>query len=180
MNKPAATIQLISILSVCTAALSPVIVQAADQKPPAACVSKEYRQFDFWLGNWTVKGGKGKVVGHSQIASIVNGCGLSESWTSASGNHGVSYNFFDNSTGHWHQTWIDVQGSALYLNGNFSDGKMVLTGETTDKKGVKTGQKISWSKLPDGRVKQHWEISKDNGKSWSDAFVGYYSKQPDH
>ena len=152
-------------------------VQAAPTKPPKACTAKEYRQFDFWLGQWEVKDNNAKVVGSSHIQSILAGCGLSESWTSASGNKGVSYNFYDNTVGQWHQTWIDAQGGALYLDGQFSDGKMVLQGKTPDKKGGFTLQKISWTLLPDKRVTQYWQTSSDDGKTWTDAFLGFYSKQ---
>ncbi|MFT4927670.1 MAG: hypothetical protein ACI8WB_003783 [Phenylobacterium sp.] len=153
--------------------------QTAPTTPPPACQTKEYRQFDFWLGQWQVKDGKGNIVGHSKITSIVKGCAISENWTSAGGNHGVSYNFYDNTVNQWHQTWIDVQGSALYLDGSFDQQKaaMVLSGETINAKGVKTLQRISWSQLADASVKQHWQTSTDGGKNWADAFVGYYFKQ---
>jgi hypothetical protein len=110
---------------------------------PASCTTKEYRQFDFWLGDCSVKDDKGKLLGHNKIKAILNGCALSESWTSAAGNPGNSYNFYDKATKQWHQTWIDAQDDALYLNGKLTNGKMVLQGKTPDSKGVITLQRIS-------------------------------------
>jgi hypothetical protein len=31
--------------------------------------------------------------------------------------------------------------------------------------------------LPDGRVRQHWETSKDGGATWTTAFDGYYRRR---
>ena len=89
---------------------------------------------------------------------------------------GVSYNFYDAAEKKWHQTWVDQTGGALYLDGGLVDGKMVLSGNRPGKDG-NTVQRITWTPLDDGRVKQHWEVSKDDGKSWSDAFVGFYKKK---
>ncbi len=149
----------------------------AQPAKPKPCSSQHYRQFDFWLGQWQVFDPKGKLVGHSHIQSIVNGCGISEAWTGAKGYQGVSYNFYDNKRQLWHQTWIGGGGGALYLDGGLEDKRMVLQGKDSDKDGKPLLQKISWTPLEDGRVKQHWQTSKDEGKTWSDAFVGYYQKK---
>ena len=38
-------------------------------------------------------------------------------------------------------------------------------------------QRITWERLPDGRVRQLWESSKDGGTTWTVAFDGYYAKR---
>lgn len=149
-------------------------VMATQKKP---CTQPEYRQFDFWIGDWVVKNNKGVVVGSNKIFPILNGCALSENWVSAKGNPGVSYNFYDAAEKKWHQTWVDSSGGALYLDGGLVDGKMILKGSRPGKNSVTSIQKITWTPLDDGRVKQHWQSSNDNEKSWSDVFVGYYSKR---
>jgi hypothetical protein len=154
----------------------PITLQAATPKP-APCSTEQYRHFDFWIGNWEVKGPKGKVVGHSEIKSILNGCALSESWSSTTGYKGVSYNFFDGARDNWHQTWIGGAGGALYLNGNLKDAKMVLKGQSLTKDGATVAQKITWTPIKDGRVSQHWQVSKDDGKTWTTSFMGYYNKK---
>jgi hypothetical protein len=54
---------------------------------------------------------------------------------------------------------------------------MVLTGKSApDVPGVITLQRIAWTPLPDGRVRQLWEASNDGGKAWATVFDGYYSK----
>lgn len=148
----------------------------AQQAQPKPCSTEQYRHFDFWVGQWQVKGPKGKVVGSSKITSILGGCAISEAWTGGSGYQGVSYNFYDNKRNVWHQTWIGGAGGALYLDGGLEGKTMVLQGANKDKDGNKILQKISWTPLEDGRVKQHWQTSKDDGKTWQNAFVGFYNK----
>ncbi len=138
------------------------------------CSSPEYRQFDFWIGDWEVKDANGKVVGFNKILPILDGCALSENWTSVNGNPGVSTNFYDKSTKQWHQTWIDNSGGSLYLNGKLIDGVMVLTDKAENSDSI---QKISWTLLDDGRVKQHWQSSKNKGETWADVFVGFYERK---
>ncbi|TQV86873.1 hypothetical protein [Aliikangiella coralliicola] len=149
-------------------------IYAATPKP---CTTDEYRQFDFWIGEWEVKNASGKTVGHNKIFPVMNGCALSENWTSARGNSGVSYNFYDQAEKKWHQTWVDQNGGVLYLDGSLDNNKMVLKGYRPDKEGKQVLHKISWTPMKDGRVKQHWQSSTDEGKAWTEVFVGFYSKK---
>ena len=54
---------------------------------------------------------------------------------------------------------------------------MVLSGESKGTKGTVINR-ITWTQLPDGKVKQQWETSSDTGTSWKTSFVGTYEKQP--
>lgn len=137
--------------------------------------SSNARQFDFWVGQWDVFDAKGKQVGTNTIESVLKGRALHEQWQSASGSKGNSYNIY--ADGRWHQTWVDDGGTLLLLDGKYADGRMVLQGETK-KNGKVIVNRISWELLDDGRVKQHWETSVDDGKTWSDAFVGFYQRKP--
>jgi hypothetical protein len=38
-------------------------------------------------------------------------------------------------------------------------------------------QRITWTPLPDGRVRQHWESTTDGGRTWSTVFDGYYTRR---
>ena len=150
---------------------------------PAACTSAERRQFDFWIGEWEVTNPKGKVAGHSRIESILGGCVIAEHWSSATGNganDGKSYNSYNADLGKWEQFWVDASGSRLVLQGNLANGAMVLEGRQ-DKPDAATGvaqrERITWTPNADGSVRQLWESSKDEGKSWSIAFDGLYRKR---
>jgi hypothetical protein len=137
--------------------------------PPANCSASEYRQFDFWLGDWEVFGPDGRRVGHNTITSIQQGCALMEHWVGAAGGSGTSLNFYDRSDRQWHQAWIDNVGGALRLAGGFSDGRMML--ESADRG---TLERITWTPTDDRTVRQLWQASKDGGKTWTTSFDGKY------
>jgi len=172
------------LVSLLALILAPVAASAADEKPapapvqpPPGCTAPEHRQFDFWLGDWTVRGPAGKVIGENRIVSLHKGCVLYESWSGAGGFTGSSLNVYDAERRKWHQTWVDVSGALLSLDGEFRDGRMTLAGKSApDAQGIVTLQRITWTPLPDGRVRQLWESSKDAGVTWTTAFDGYYTK----
>ncbi len=144
---------------------------------PPPCSGPEFRQFDFWLGDWDVKLPNGKVAGTNSIKSVLGGCVLQESWEGTGQVKGFSFNIYDATTKTWHQTWVDNGGNLLNLNGGLVDGKMVLSGETVDDKGVKTINRITWTKVDADHVRQLWEASGDGGKTWQVAFDGQYAKK---
>ena len=157
----------------------------AGQTPPAptpappACATAEYRQFDFWVGDWEVFDPQGNRAGENRIEKILKGCVLLESWK-GTGMSGHSYNIYDATTKRWHQSWVDDRGTLLQLDGGFADGKMVLSGERIPRQsttGAKVTDRISWSRLGPDRVRQHWERSADAGKTWSTLFDGTYVRK---
>jgi len=137
--------------------------QPAPQQP--ACRTPEHRAFDFWVGQWVVYDPAGNVAGHNTIELVLGGCALHESWESASGSSGNSYTFYDAAADKWHQTWIDAGGNALYLDGAWTGEAMVL-GDGTNR--------ITWTGVEPGSVRQHWETTSDGGATWSTAFDGQY------
>ena len=144
----------------------------------APCSRPEYRQFDFWLGDWEVRAPGGKIVGHSRIESILDGCVIAEHWDSEGNTQGdgKSYNQFNAGLGKWEQFWVDASGMRLVLAGAFADGAMVLEGrhEPDPKTGLAGRERITWTANADGSVRQLWESSKDDGKTWTVAFDGLY------
>jgi tetratricopeptide (TPR) repeat protein len=133
------------------------------------CQDEQYRAFDFWLGQWDVTTPtRAGWQASSSITVSNDGCSIDENYTSPSGMHGKSINFYDAGRDVWHQTWIDNQGSPLYLEGKLEDGAMVLADERN---------RITWTQLPDGRVRQLWEMSSDGGETWTTAFDGYYQRK---
>jgi hypothetical protein len=147
-----------------------------DTTRPAPCSSSEYRQFDFWLGKWKVTDKDGKLLGHNEITSILGGCALEENWASAGGgNIGTSYNIYDRGRKVWHQTWVDGSGLLLTIEGGIRDGSMVLEGLSQGPKG-EARQRITWTPLPDGRVRQLWETAPAGG-DFKTAFEGFYARR---
>lgn len=155
---------------------SPTLAAAQTPAPPPGCPAQVRRQFDFWIGNWDVTVG-GKPAGVNRIERILDGCALLENWTGAGGMSGKSLNFYDPQREQWHQTWVDDRGGSLGLDGRFSGGSMVLTGTKQDQAGKTTLNRITWTALPSGQVRQLWDTSSDNGKSWTVAFDGLYTRK---
>jgi len=151
------------------------VAAAQATAPKAPCSAPEFHQFDFWIGDWDVADASGKPVGRNRIVAVQKGCALTEQWEGRGGVTGTSLNAWDAERKRWHQTWIDSGGSLLVLEGGLVDGRMVLSGAASDASGKPARQRITWQKLPDGRVRQTWESSADAGATWTIAFDGYYS-----
>lgn len=117
------------------------------------------------------------MLGTNHLRSMMGGCIMQENWQSGSGPYqGTSYNFYSSTTGKWHQTWIDNSGGHLFLEGEFKRGAMRLQGKRKDQEGNTALDRITWTPMEDGRVRQHWQMTIDGGKSWQVLFDGYYQK----
>lgn len=139
------------------------------------CDAPEYRQFDFWAGDWQVTRPDGSVAGTNRITLEYGGCVLHEHYATPKGYSGESLNTFDAGRKVWHQTWVDSTGTLLLLEGGLRGRDMVLEGSTTDGKGVVTRHRITWMPNEDGTVRQHWE-STDASGAWTTAFDGLYRR----
>lgn len=163
--------------------LLPITVMAQDEvadseAPAPVCQAEEYRQFDFWLGDWTVTA-NGEAAGTNRVHTVLNGCAIQENWqgAGAGGITGSSYNMFDQATGKWHQTWVDTAGTLLLLDGSLVNGVMVLSGRRPARDGEgMVSHRISWTPSADGSVRQLWEASRDEGGNWAVLFDGLYMK----
>ena len=155
------------------------VSDAQPQKSP--CVTDPvYRQFDFWIGEWEVFGPKGKKAGDSKIELILDSCIVLENWTSAAAGYaGKSFNTFNANTGQWQQTWVDnVGGSTEYLEGKFEDKKMTfLTKPFPFAKDTMAVRRLTFYNLSADKVRQHGEISKDHGVSWSTEYDLEYRRR---
>jgi hypothetical protein len=140
------------------------------------CAASEFRQFDFWAGRWDVKDGTGKYAGRNDITIEERGCVLVERWKSASGGTGLSINYYDPKARQWTQQWVGL-GILLTMKGGMRDGSMVLQGPLqylADQR--MTILRGTWTALPDGRLRQHFEESSDDGRTWTEWFDGYYTR----
>ena len=143
-----------------------------------ACTGAAHRQFDFWVGSWRVERPDGTVVGHNTIRRVGD-CFLHESYTPPTGYAGESLNIYDGTRGVWHQSWVDNGGLLLQLEGGLVDGNMVLEGPGIGRGGVTLINRITWSVVngDTDHVRQLWETSTDDGKTWSVAFDGHYHRE---
>lgn len=150
------------------------------------CGGPQFKEFDFWLGNWEVRSAAGQLLGHNTISKRHGGCIVVEEWEGAAGGSGSSFNMYDTQTKQWHQFWVDAsgtnwlssdkQGNPVTMRGGLRDGAMVFMSnpDTLPSIGL---TRLTFRSLPDGRVRQTFESSTDGGKTWAVSFDGFYKKQ---
>jgi hypothetical protein len=155
------------LLAATAAAQGGSTVPAAAAPTPSAaapCTSPEFHQFDFWVGRWDVYGPKGKQVAHSLIEKVY-GCGIRENWMPFNHQDGGSLSIYVPHEKRWEQFWIDSGGSRVIFTGGWNGSAMVIAGKWG---GPLT--RMSYSKNPDGSVRQFGEQSTDEGKTWKPSF----------
>jgi hypothetical protein len=155
-------------------AAPPIVATAHPQN--AACAAAEFRQFDFWIGQWLVRNTDGKQIGTSEVSAESAGCAIREQWKAASGVLGMSINYYDAAQRQWHQDWVGGDGTILHLRGGMHDGAMVLSGEAPGRQGPIINR-ITWTPSPGGVVKQEWATSNNSGADWAISFVGIYTHE---
>jgi len=147
------------------------------QPQATPCSGTEHRQFDFWLGEWEVRGPAGRLTGVNRITNEYGGCVLHERYETDRGYRGESLNVYDPGRKVWHQTWVDSSGSLLVLEGGFRSNQMQLEGQVEAPDGKRTRHRITWTPNEDGTVRQLWESTNDKGE-WTVAFDGKYTRRP--
>ncbi len=82
------------------------------QSPPAGCTATEYRQFDFWVGNWDAfdVDGPAAAVARIRVERILDGCVVLESYDGTDSLKGQSFSLYDASRKMWHQSWVTNRG----------------------------------------------------------------------
>lgn len=158
----------------CATLATGLFLAAANPAMPQGkpCRDPEFRQFDFWVGEWTAYDrATDRELGHNTVDAIHGGCALLENWEGASGFRGTSLNMFDMAKSRWHQAWTDNQGGVTFLEGGFVDGKIVLEGvvPNPDAADHKANIRITWEPVAEG-VRQSGTKSLDGGKSWEPDF----------
>ena len=155
--------------------LLPLMAIAQNQTP---CESEAYRQFDFWVGKWTVyKTGTDTILGHSHIKNILNDCVIEENWKSnSSAYEGKSFNTYSPQDSTWNQVWVDNSGSTLHFKGKYKNNVMDMYGESTIKQKTSHFNMSFTYNEKENTVRQVWKLSADKGKSWNIIFDGTYVK----
>jgi hypothetical protein len=151
---------------------------AALAAPAAKCPAAEYRQFDFWLGDWDtfeVVGDTAPSIARAHVDPIAAGCAVHELYEQTDGLIGDSILSFDVVRKVWQQTWVTNGGSLMVLSGAFKDGAVTLEGEYHSGNGKSVLQRITW-KTEGAGVRESAVSSKDGGKTWEPAFDVLFKK----
>ena len=147
--------------------------------PPApgaiakACAGPEFRQLDFWIGDWNVKiharaspasDQWAAAVGTQHVRSILSGCAIEENFAAEGPQSpwaGRSFATFDHFSNKWRQTWVDDSGGYIPLDGGPEGTDFALYGPPREIKGVKFQMRMVWSHIAHDALRWEWQRSED-------------------
>jgi hypothetical protein len=154
------------------------ITPGAPPRPAHVCTTAAYRAFDFWVGKWDVYGPAGRLVAHSLIESVYDGCGIRENWMPLGGAGGGSLSVYVPAKKQWEQFWIDSGNTRALFTGSWNGSAMVIQGVWPSAPANASGPitRMSYSKNADGSVRQFGENSMDGGTTWTPSFDFTYRK----
>jgi tetratricopeptide (TPR) repeat protein len=144
-------------------------VLVALRRNAAPCEETELnRQFDFWVGEWDVQTVRGQHAGSSSVQKILGGCVILENWTGL-GSQGKSFNAYNQGLKKWQQYWVDDSGTTTLYTGEIVGNQMSYIADAGSQNGQQA-RKMTFTRLPDGKVRQLGETSTDGGKTWTVAY----------
>jgi ketosteroid isomerase-like protein len=160
---------LLAVLFVGTESDLAVPAASAGAAQAASCATPEYRQFDFWAGDWDAYDfGTTTIAAHVRVDRILGNCVLREDYQGVDGHRGQSFSIYDASRRVWHQTWVTSGGHLLMIDGQFRNREMVLTG-ADPAKAEPTLVRGIWQPV-EGGVREIGVTSTDGGKTWKPWF----------
>jgi hypothetical protein len=152
-------------------------IASAQSAPQPVCVTDEYRQFDFWVGQWDVYDPRtNELVAHSLIEKLYDGCAVRENWLPLKGKGGGSLNSYRADRRQWIQIWTDWQNAFNEYRGGLENGSMVMTGTSTSAAGKESPARMTFEPQKDGSVIQTGYSSTDSGKTWQLNYQFVYRK----
>ena len=79
---------------------------------------------------------------------------------------GEATTWYDRHTGTWQRVFVNDYGHSLKLSGRVEAGRLVLTGRNAFFDGRMGLHRMTWTPEPGGVIRQRWEFSTDEGRSW--------------
>jgi hypothetical protein len=154
------------------------VIEKADTIAHPCAHHAEYRQFDFWIGEWDVVTTQGhNPAGTSSIQPIIDQCVLLENWTGGGGGTGKSFNHYDTSRKIWMQDWVDSQSNSIHFEGKLEDGVMSYYADSRKPDGTPIQRHLQFFKLDADHVRQFSQQSSDGGKSWTPEYDFTYNRK---
>ncbi len=156
-----------------------LVEQAKKNQRPCAYTT-ENRQFDFWLGEWSVTTTQGGVpAGDSKIELILEACVVQEDWKSQNGPYsGKSYNIYNQAQKRWEQYWVDNVGGNIFFYGGLKDGVMdYFTDEIPQAAGPALKRHLQFIPTGSDKVRQFSRGSTDGGKTWTVEYDFTYTRK---
>jgi hypothetical protein len=130
----------------------------------------EFRQFDYWLGEWDVEIG-GQKAAKSSIQLILDDCVIFENYSSSIGYAGKSFSIYDAAHKKWEQRYVDTGGAFHLWSGGLENGVMTFRWDHDG-----SFNRMTYTKEGPDRVRQVLETSSD-GKIWAKTYDGLYIRR---
>jgi hypothetical protein len=153
-----------------TIAFSLVTASPGSHPVPDNCEAPEYGRLDFVVGKFTMRTVKGVLAGTLQFEKKLGGCVVFGRWSGSQGGQGEVSLYFDRSDQRWHQLYIADDGWVLRFTGGFDGQALVMTGMNTFADGRRGLQRMTWALLPDGTLRQFWEMTDNSFSNWQTLF----------
>ncbi|MEE2893012.1 MAG: hypothetical protein VX766_12805 [Pseudomonadota bacterium] len=148
-------------------------------EPPSPCtVDVRSAEFAFWVGDWDVRLGDGRLAGRNSIRYAEMGCRIEEHWSPAGGGGGSSISFLDPADGVWEQIWHSPDGIFFRIRGSLkAPGDMLMTGTVHYlAQGAAAPLRGRWTQLENGGVRQYFEQFDSEAMAWRPWFEGFYTR----
>jgi len=151
---------------------------------PAPCSGPEWKQLDFWLGEWDAawpaSPGTPAGAATNRIEKILDGCVVSENFAGGGpgGLVGRSYSTYNPRRKKWQQTWVDNQASYLDFVGDFSNpDEKIFAMEVTGRDGKPVQMRMVFHHIEPDAFDWRWEKSADGGKTWEVQWPIHYTRR---
>ena len=160
------------------------LASAQEASPPPPCSAPEYRQLDFWVGEWELEYDRGDGTTGSATNSITKdefgSCVIVERFAMPTGYSGASYSIYDRGKKQWRQMWVDNNGGTFTLVGGPAEGQPhrfeLRTVEPTGP--TQLLRRMIWEDVEPDRLVWRWQSLQGDG-SWKDEWVlNYRRKSP--
>jgi tetratricopeptide (TPR) repeat protein len=155
------------------------IAAAVDAASRPCEAPADRHRLDFWIGDWNVTTPGGAPVGTSSVQVISGGCALLENWTAAGGGMGKSLNTYNPAIGQWQQYWIGQDGNPIeYRESEWADGRVTYFARypKTERFPARI-MRLTFSRLDSATVRQHAELSTNDGSTWTTQYDFHYHKR---
>ena len=162
-------------------ATSSIRASALQTAVSAPCASKEYRQFDFWVGKWKVEwsmGAEKHGVGGNVVTREYNGCAVVEHYTDETtafaGSSLLAWNMYART---WQQGWADNMGGAFRATGGVdasAPGRLVMTVDTGT--GSPLLFRIVFEDIQANSFTWRYQSKKVGADAWTDMTVSKYTR----
>lgn len=157
--------------------LAPSINAFAATDAASCSANSQNRQFDYWLGNWSVGAPGSSGNAHSTVSLALDKCLVVENWDGGRGHSGQNIFGYSADDKSWYGLFADNEGRVhVFTSGKVSSGSAEFEGTSSGPSGESVMNRVKIKRLNPNKVEQSWEKSTDNGATWNVAFRGEYSR----